>query len=226
MVSTTRQYYLLFPSEHWSPNKIQKSRFTLGFCSVSQNRYAAILLSTCYVYSSLSPKPFRWLCQLVYADTKRPRAGGGGSAVASKLQLRTGSAPSRHTAPGTGTELSHKQLSQKLWEAGKNGNRQLAHLGLISIGNKAEDGMETSRETLFYLISHIYMNVLMKRYNNDMNSISQQTGQTSTHTGKLGRTEKTDKTNISMDSWQPISVVTLTCSNTPSQFQHLQIVCF
>lgn len=109
-----------------------------------------------------------------------PRADPAWSSTRAELPARA--------EPLSQAGLSHKQLSQKLWETAK--NRQLAHLGPISIGNEAAGGMETLRETLFYLISPVYMNALMKRHNNGMNCISQQTGQTSTDTTKLGRTEK------------------------------------
>lgn len=109
MVLNTRQYYPLFSQWTLQSKKTPKPRFTVGFCFVCQNRHVAILLTTCYVYCSLSPKPFRWLCQLVCADTKRPRAAGGGAAAVSKVppgwsgaELHTGWAPSRRRAPVTG----------------------------------------------------------------------------------------------------------------------------
>lgn len=45
-----------------NPNNL----FIIDFCSVSQNTYVTILLTTCYVNSFLSLKPFRSSCQLIY----------------------------------------------------------------------------------------------------------------------------------------------------------------
>lgn len=152
MVLTTRQYYPLFPSEHWWPKKPQKSHFTIGFCSVCQKRYVTILLTTCYVYSSLSPKPFRWLCQLICADTKCPRAGGGGAAAASKLhpgwsgmELHTGWALSRCRASVTGRTVPQATFPKVVGSREK--REQTAGSPGPHFHRKQGDGMETLRET-------------------------------------------------------------------------------
>lgn len=48
---------------------------TIDFYPVSHNTYVTLLLTTCYVYSSLSLKPFQTHCQLIYVN-QPPIAGG------------------------------------------------------------------------------------------------------------------------------------------------------
>lgn len=99
MVSTTRRYYLLFPSEHWSPKKPPKISFYCRFlfcipeqvcCNTSQ-----YLLRVQLLISQTFPMalPAR-LCRHQTPEGRRRWCG-----AASKLQLRTDSAPSRAQPP-------------------------------------------------------------------------------------------------------------------------------
>lgn len=148
MVLTTRQYCPLFPNEQWSPKKTPKISFysSILFCIPEQ---------VC-----CNPSHYLLRVQLLISPTfpmalparsrrhQSPEGTGGGAAAASSYSradaARSSSQaelPAAHSPPGRARTVPQGTFPKAGGSREK--RERLAHLGLISMGNQAEDGMET-----------------------------------------------------------------------------------